>query len=190
MRILDRQRASQRGSTTVGFLVLFIPFCVLFCVLYQLALAGIARGAVEYAAFAAVRAAVVWLPREEPGSGGTPRTAAAFAVAGVSPPIDEGSITLVDDLGGGHAIDLFDDKARYAKRATAVVLSPEEPGWNELVTADVYYLFPCHVPGGKLLLCSPFADLPRATQRLFDPPFPGRYLVFHARHRLPNQGRP
>jgi hypothetical protein len=97
---------------------------------------------------------------------------------------------MVDDLGAGHAIDFFDDKARYAKRATAVLLSPERPGWNELVTADVYYLFPCHVPGGKQLLCTRFADFPRAIQRLFDPPFPGRYLLFRARHSLPNQGRP
>jgi hypothetical protein len=52
-----------RGATTSEFLIVIIPFLLLLFGIMQLALASLARLLVSYAAFAAARAAVVFVPQ-------------------------------------------------------------------------------------------------------------------------------
>lgn len=183
-------RRRQRGVVSVEWLIACAPFFVVFMGVMQYALASQARVAVEYAAFSAARAAVVWLPREDDGTGGDPSTAAAFPLVALSPEVDHGKVSVSDYLGRSQIEGQIVARAAYARRATAVDVRPQHPGWNEPVTVEVGYLYSCKVPIGKQIMCKRFGDLPGGWQGRFSGAFPGWYLLMRATHTLNNQGRP
>jgi hypothetical protein len=109
MLSLRRPRAlGQSGAASAEFVIVVIPFLLLLFGIMQMALASLARVLVSYSAFAAVRAAIVFVPEEngsesanQVGSGGDSasdfkdskkatlmRTAAAYALIPASPSID------------------------------------------------------------------------------------------------------
>ena len=185
-----RARRRQRGVASVEWLLASMPFFVVFMGVMQYALASLARVTVEYAAFSAARAAVVWLPREESGTGGDPTTAAAFPLIPLSPAVDHGPVSVAEYLGSSHIDTEVLARAGYARRATVVDVTPAHPGWNDDVTVEVAYLYSCKVPIGKQVMCKRFADLPSGYRGRFSGSFPGFYLLIRARHTLTNQGRP
>jgi hypothetical protein len=172
--------------------VWLIPMWLMFALVIQIALGTIARITVEYAARVAARAAVVWLARESdsPSSGGDVRAAAAYPMIGISPAVDREQVSIDENIGQGRSRDQLDAKAAYATRATAVDVSPPRPRWNDAVTAQVYYLYPCQIPLANTLMCHRFADLPAVDRARFQGSFPGWYLVLRARHTLTSQGAP
>jgi len=175
---------------TVEWMLASVPFFILFLGIMQYALGSMAKVAVEYAAFSAARAAVVWLPREEEGTGGNVATAAAFPLIPLSPAVDHGHVTVADYLGRSQIMGEIMDRADYAKRATVVDIDPQSPGWNDPVTVEVAYLYSCKIPVGKQILCKRFGDLPSRYTSRFRGSFPGWYLLLRAKHTLVNQGRP
>lgn len=186
----NRARRRQRGVVSVEFLIASAPFFVVLMGVMQYALASMARVAVEYAAFSAARAAVVWLPREEAGTGGDPSTAAAFPLIPLSPEVDHGKVSVGDYLGNGRIASQVAARATYARQSTVVDITPQHPGWNDDVTVEVAYLYSCKVPIGKQIMCRRFGDLPSQARGRFSGSFPGWYLLLRARHTLTNQGRP
>ena len=186
----DRVRRRGRGVVSVEFLIASAPFFVVLMGVMQYAMASLARVSVEYAAFAAARAAVVWLPREEPGTGGDPSTAAAYPLIPVSPAVDHGKVSVAEYLGNSQIMSQLDARAGYARGATVVDVSPEHPGWNDDVTVEVSYLYSCKIPIGKQIMCHRFGDLPAAARGRFSGAYPGWYLLMRATHTLTNQGRP
>jgi Flp pilus assembly protein TadG len=173
--------------------LVFIPFIAVLTITLQLAGASIAKVTVEYAAFTAARAAVVWLPREEAGSGGDIRDAAALPLIALSPGNADdagGRATLSGQFGEGTGKSALSRKAEYARRATAVRWTPERPRWNDQVRVEVAYLYPCHVPLGRELVCKRFGSLPGVAGWGFRGSFPGYYVLITAEHTLTNQGRP
>jgi hypothetical protein len=185
-----RARRRDRGVTSVEWLIASVPFFVVFMGVLQLAMASMARVTVEYSAFSAARAAVVWLPRETAGTGGDINTAAAFSLIPLSPDVDRGPVSLARALGRSRIESELLDRAGYALRATVVEVTPARPGWNDPVTTEVAYLYSCKVPIGKQFVCKRFGDLPGGLQGRFQGSFPGWYLLLRARHTLTNQGRP
>lgn len=185
-----RSRRRERGVVSVEWLIACGPFFVLFMGMVQYALASQARVAVEYAAFSAARAAVVWLPREEDGTGGDVSTAAAFPLVTISPERDRGKVSLADYFGRSQIESQIMARAGYARRATAVEIRPERPGWNDPVTVEVGYLYSCKVPIGKQIMCQRFGDIPAEWRARFSGSFPGWYLLLRSTHTLVNQGRP
>ena len=183
-------RRRDRGVVSVEWLIACGPFLVVVMGVMQYALASQARVAVEYAAFSAARAAVVWLPREDDGTGGDPSTAAAFPLVALSPAVDHGQVSVADYLGRSQIESQIVARATYARRATAVDLPSGKPGWNDPVTVEVGYLYSCKVPIGKQLMCKRFGDLDGAWRGRFSGSFPGWYLLIRATHTLVNQGRP
>jgi Flp pilus assembly protein TadG len=188
VRELARRR--ERGVVSVEFLIVSAPFFIVLMGVMQYALAAVARVSVEYSAFAAARAAVVWLPREEAGTGGDPSTAAAFPLIPLSPAVDHGKVSVSEYLGNSQIMSQLVARAGYARQATVVDITPEHPGWNDDVTVQVAYLYSCKVPIGKQIMCRRFADLPSDMRGRFSGAFPGWYLVMRASHTLTNQGRP
>jgi len=183
-------RRRDRGVVSVEWLIASGPFLVVVMGVMQYALASQARVAVEYAAFSAARAAVVWLPREDEGTGGDPSTAAAFPLVALSPEVDHGLVSVADYLGRSQIESQIMARATYARRATAVDMPQGNPGWNDPVTVTVGYLYSCKVPIGKQLLCKRFSDIPAEWRGRFSGSFPGWYLLMRAQHTLVNQGRP
>ena len=188
MRRPSRRR--ERGVVSVEWLIACPPFLVVVMGIMQYALASQARVAVEYAAFSAARAAVVWLPREDEGTGGDPSTAAAFPLVALSPEVDHGQVTVADYLGRSQIESQIVARAAYARRATAVDLPAGNPGWNDPVTVTVGYLYSCKIPIGKQILCKRFGDIPAEWRGRFSGSFPGWYLLMRSTHTLVNQGRP
>ncbi|MDB4966263.1 MAG: hypothetical protein JWN44_1952 [Myxococcales bacterium] len=186
----NRARRRDRGVASVEWLIASVPFLVVFMGTMQYALASLARVSVEYSAFSAARAAVVWLPREEDGTGGDPSTAAALPLVPLSPRVDQGRVTVADYLGHSQIAGELLERAVYARRATVVDIQPQNPAWNGDVTVEVAYLYSCKVPVGKQIVCKRFGDLPGGYQGRFSGSFPGWYLLMRARHTLTNQGRP
>jgi TadE-like protein len=188
--VRKRARRRERGVVSVEFLIASAPFFVVLMGVMQYALASVARVSVEYAAFSAARAAVVWLPREEEGTGGDPSTAAAFPLIPLSPEVDHGKVSVADYLGKSQIMSQLDARASYARQATVVDITPQNPGWNDDVTVEVAYLYSCKVPIGKQIMCRRFGDLPSDMKGRFSGSYPGWYLLLRAKHTLTNQGRP
>ena len=186
----DRSRRRGRGVVSVEFLIASAPFFVVLMGVMQYAMASVARVAVEYAAFSAARAAVVWLPREDAGTGGDPSTAAAYPLIALSPAVDHGKVSVADYLGNSAIMSQIDARAAYARGATVVDVTPEHPGWNDDVTVEVAYLYSCKIPIGKQIMCHRFTDLPADARAKFSGSYPGWYLLMRATHTLTNQGRP
>lgn len=183
-------RRRERGVVSVEWLIACGPFLVVVMGVMQYALASQARVAVEYAAFSAARAAVVWLPRQDDGTGGDPSTAAAFPLVALSPEVDRGLVSVSDYLGRSRIESQIIARAAYARRATAVDIKNASPGWNDPVTVEIGYLYSCKVPIGKQILCKRFSEIPGDWQGRFSGSFPGWYLLMRATHTLTNQGRP
>ena len=168
-------RRREAGMVAAEFLTLLALFVLLLFLLVQVSLASLAKMAVGYASFSAVRAAVVVLP-----AGASPekvRMAAAYPLMTVSPP-DE----------GGIEEGMLARRIRYAKRATAVRIRPLDPAWDEQVTVDVAYLFECFMPLAAQFMCKRYEEAREGWE--FSGSFPGRYLLLRGRHTLTNQGRP
>jgi hypothetical protein len=172
--------------------IALVPLWLMLTLVMQLALGSLARLTLAYAARVAARAAVVWLPRESdsPSSGGDVRTAAAYPLIAISPAIDRRQVSIAEHLGEGRPMAELAAKIAYATRATAVDIRPQRPSWNDPVTVQVHYLYPCQIPLANAIVCHRFDQLPAAERGRFQGTFPGWYLVLRAEHTLVNQGRP
>ncbi len=185
-----RRRRRQRGVAITEFVIVLVPFWLLISMVMQLGLASLARVTVEYAARVAVRAAVVEAPRAKSPQGGDVQTAAAYPLIALSPPVDRAKISIGEHLGDGAPAAELEVRASYARRATAVEVTPASPAWNDPVTAEVFYLYACQIPFANSIVCHRFADLPSDVRGRFDGSYAGWYLVLRAKHTLTNQGRP
>jgi Flp pilus assembly protein TadG len=192
VRTPNKRRARTRGATSVELVIWMVPMWLMLTLSMQLALGSIARITVEYAARVAARSAVVFLARESdsPSSGGDVHEAAAYPMVAVSPAIDGVRVSIGEHLGQARGLGALDAKIAYARRATAVDVTPPRPKWNDPVTAQVYYLFPCQIPLANSLVCHRFEHLPAGDRGRFTGSFPGWYLLLHAKHTLTNQGSP
>ena len=170
LSILDRLRrfaADERGSAYTLSYVMVLPFMILLIsIIVETALILVAVIGVNYAAFAANRAAIVWQPATTKQQ--TDRKAHQAAVQAMLPfangltsaaPPGSGSSANEDSLlkifHAATGTDVSDDyvrrKYRYADRAIQVTtekLSPRsgKPSWEYELRTTVEYRYTFHIP--------------------------------------------
>ena len=149
MTTLARDR---RGATYVEFLVAVIPFFIFILCVFQIALLQFADIAVERAANAAARSAVVVLDDDPQFYGGEARNSAAPGGARQEA-IRRGAANVLLSLPASSDVDTSGDLE---------VTFPAQPGAdqvraafqpNEMVRVRVSYAFTCGVPLARRIMC-------------------------------------
>jgi Flp pilus assembly protein TadG len=192
MRCL-RRAPRPRGSVSVEFVLVIVPFMLLFTGVIQLALISVAKLTVHYAAACAARAAVVVIPdNEEMGHDAgneSIRNAAVYALLPITPSAGtNGTIASAFGPGGGWGA---------TTKATGIIVSQSQFGadrWDAQITVRVVYAYKCVVPLASRYFCAPVSELPDVArndlQKAGVNPPTGRYLILRAQATMTKQGRP
>lgn len=191
----------------VEFLIVLFPVLLTFLFLVQLSHAFMAKLAVQHAANAAARSAIVVLAEEQddpgriplndelnafvPGAGpagsdGAMRSienAAAMRLLAIAPPLSSVSSAQRDVRTALGAADgsFLTGSAQYARRAIQVNVNPRNPSPGDTVEVAVVYYFDCAVPTGDVWVCDSGPPPGVASSH--------RFIRMEARARLPFQGR-
>jgi hypothetical protein len=144
--------ADRRGTTYVEFLIAIIPFFVLLLCVVQGVLLQFAHLAVERAASAAARSAVVVLDDDPQSYRGEPRNSAAPGGARLE----------VIRRSADNVLAALAASAQADRSARLALRFPAQPGSDrlrsgfgpdEMVTVRVGYRFPCGVPLARRIMC-------------------------------------